>query len=114
MWDGGLAGFLVSAAIAALIILPIANYFYQRRAQEYFDSALEDLPEEYNRQIKRNAQRILINRLIWAFLFLFGFIFNFREAIAFGISWQAVVTVAIGFGFIAWGIWGYKRERWGN
>lgn len=92
------------------VLLFAGNYYYQRKSRRYADEMLKSIPDEYNRQIKANAYRILVSRLIWGLIFLSGIVWNFQKIIAYGFSWLTVLSIAFGVFFIAWGILGFRWE----
>src|SRR4051812_24105555 len=110
MGENGLNYFTAFLLMAFFGLLFAGNYYYQRKSRRYADELLKDIPEEYNKQIKSNAYRILISRIIWGILFLSGIIWNFQKVLDHGFSWLTVLAVTFGVVFIIWGILGFRWE----
>ena len=110
MKENALNYFSVFLLTGFFVLLFAGNYYYQRKGRRYADEMLKNIPEEYNKQIKANAYRILISRIIWGLIFLSGVIWNFKQTVAYGFSRLTALVIVLGLFFIVWGIFGFRRE----
>ncbi len=110
MYQNDINIILVILTVIILVALPLVNHFYKKRADEFADNLLLEIPEEYNKQIKGNAYRYLIGRNIIGLFILSSFVWNFKAIFALGFSWQVFVALFLGITSIVWGIYGYKSE----
>jgi hypothetical protein len=93
----------------ALISLPLVNRFYQKRADDFADNLLKDIPKEYNRQIKSNAYRHLINYWILAILSGWLGLYDIQNQSGTVFIYK-IVYLLISLSLFTFGFWSYKKE----
>ena len=96
--------------VAFFLLIFLAQYYYQKKSSCYADELLRDFPKEYNKQIKANAYRYLISRIIWGVLFLSRAAFDYRQILVDGFNWINGTAIVFGIAFILWGISGFRAE----
>ena len=97
-------------AVVFFLLVFLAQYYYQRKALRYADELLEKYPTEYSKQIKANAYRYLISRIIWGVLFLSRVVLNYQQILVDGFNWITGTAAVFGIVFIIWGILGFRSE----
>ena len=86
------------------------NIITKEKHLRYADELLEKYPKEYNKQIKANAYRYLISRIIWGILFLSRVVLNYQQILVDGFNWITGTAAVLGIVFIIWGILGFRSE----
>ena len=92
-----------------LVALPFINHLYKKRADDFVDNLLLEIPAEYNKQIKGNAYRYLIGRSVLGILSVWVVIYNIlnqKQDIYQVIFLNGIFAV----GFFASALYGYKSE----
>lgn len=102
--------FYAYIVVAFFLLIFWAQYYYQKKSARYADELLRDFPKEYNKQIKANAYRYLISRIIWGGLFLSRAAYDYRQILADGFNWLTGTVTVLGIAFILWGISGFRSE----
>lgn len=108
MFEGVGGTVLVSLTGILFLALFVVNYYYQRKSQNSVDEMLAAIPEEYNKQIKANAFKCLISRILWG-LVLVSNIYNIWKVESTIVFFKLILAL-IGLGLVVWGTYGFKSE----
>ena len=66
--------------------------------------------EEWKKQVRAETVAKMFSRVIWGIFLLFAAVFNFLQRFTGGIDAHAYFVFLLGVLFIAWGVFGFRRE----